>query len=365
MLWVIFCICYVVDPLSRSSFGSVLNSATEALVIFPHFQDLAGDELKIFKDFSASLDLELNIATAVVDCLSCTSFCSRLRLVPGKVYVLVRPSNWSSRLFAHRLDEEALKKAHSRISTRNVLMDLKSVEEIRILARNSPLFLLAARSNAGDLAGKLKIFEQVAMENLLSPLNFALVTNPLLYEQFAEYPFTSLVYVNPLMRFAKYDGNFSLGEVRRFVDAHAHHVFSEVLPRSGIAFVRFGHRFQENPGLGVEQANVFVNVSERWFLGLVVCGWTSHCSALVDFDTFRMVRIDEMANASQAIRAFMTLWGDKLFLWRFLDSVIVMGWYLIDDWKMVYGCGTILLLLSGVYFVELLYAEKKHTRDGK
>ena len=309
-------LCFAVLALV-ADFGVRVFNASDPMfarpfVLFPYF-DAESDGLRVFEEATRE---EEDVVVAALDCVAEVTACSRMGVRPGGVYVSFPPHRRVLRS-QREFSVAGLRALVRDVRDGNVRFDIDSVEKVREVAGEAPLFALVARSNAGDLEGKRPAFEEVAKESVNSRMTFAVLSESALYEMFGVYPLSSFVFIPPTLKHVTFSGEFEVGRLEAFVAEHGHRAYSSDWPKEGVAVVIASENWAKDVSDGLlGLVNVVVTNGS-----LIFCK-EKGCVPLVDFTNSRVVRLGgyDRKTVEKALSEFDSLWNavpipEKVMTW--------------------------------------------------
>ena len=237
MFWVLYALALVVPDLGTRLLNESDPVHTLPLIVFPYF-DVTADRLDVFEDFAYSNEITNSESLAVgsIDCLIDSFACSRIWAHPGHVSVSTPPHKRA--IPSHREFSVASLRLLARdVLNGNINRDIDTIEKLRQSAQSTPLFVLFARENAGDLEEKWPVFSAAAAEFVTFPVTFAFVTDMDLYETFGVPPMSSVAFIPPSMKHITFRGDFNPERLGEFIRERLHLPFSSEWPRNGFAVV--------------------------------------------------------------------------------------------------------------------------------
>jgi hypothetical protein len=359
---------FAVSNFSRGFFTSTSNSSTSPFLILPYF-DKQSPHLARFEQFSDGLLDRPSLATVKLDCLASMSACSLYRMRPDRLYISIPPHGRRLRQSDRPLTTTGLAQLAWDILNNNIRTDLSSLDAIKDAAESGSLFLLAARSNAGDLEEKLPIFESIAMEFLSQDVAFALVTDPILYERFSKFPLTSLSYVPPSLNHVVMTGEFVRESVRDFVERHKLAVFGRRLSAYHVSLMYLGDElppsfYQQAQGLQGVLDLAFVNRSEAASTFAYFCRTEPGCAGLVDAKSLRFVKIGQNFTEQavlEKVAKFDELWLATPFQVRIIVQLRMMGFLRGPEAAAASLCAVLWAALVFLYVLEATIGPRKST----
>ena len=296
-------LCFTVLALV-ADFGVRVFNASDPMferpfVLFPYF-DPQSDGLSVFEE---AMREEEGVVVAALDCVAEVTACSRMGARPGGVYVSFPPHRRALRS-QREFSVAGLRALARDVRGGNVRLDLNSVEKVREVAGEVPLFALVARSNAGDLEGKRPVFEEVARESVNLRMAFAVLTETALYERFGVYPLSSFVFIPPTLKHVTFTGEFEVEKLEAFVAEHGHRVYSSDWPKEGVAVVI--DREKEVSDELLELVNVVVTNGSSIFCR------EKGCVVLVDFTNSRAVKLSgyDRKTVEKAVSELEPMWNE-------------------------------------------------------
>jgi hypothetical protein len=346
---------FAVTNLTKDLFQSP-NYKAAPFILFPYFPQ-STEHLGQFTHLELYLSDRPEIATAKIDCLSSISICSSLHLRPDRFYVSFSPHDSPAIESLRPVTNSSLEQLSNDILSSNLRENL-TFDDLPSIAAGRPLFVLAARSNAGDLEVKLPIFRKLAHAFIAEDLTFAFVTDPITYDHFAQFPLTSLVFVPPSLQSIAFAGNFSDAGLRDFVERHRTPVFGTAIPLRNFSLLYIGTNVsetvvQQTKDLQGKLPLVFVDRAIVGFFADWLCGRTNDCSAILDADGYRILKVTESDTGTvlEGLETFEEGWNE---IDAFEKVVIrVRACLLVHDrcWQTAAVCATVWVVVWFVYIV--------------
>lgn len=201
----------IINNFGKKTFNTTKDPPSFDLsyLILPYFSSHA-NLFQVFNDFQNSTDSDTEIATALVDCSTRKTTCSKLQLIPGFLYASFPPHDPQNNIkkFDVTIDSiDPLNIIYSRLKNSNVeFIQTGTIDDIykRMITSNGkikPAFILASlpkqESNSDEIEEKLHIFQQVAVNYINTDILFLYVTSPDVYQKLNIYPNTEVFYLSP------------------------------------------------------------------------------------------------------------------------------------------------------------------------
>lgn len=299
---------------SKGLYNSTETSYNSPFMIFPYFNREMSNVTE-FELFEETLEMD-GIVTAKIDCMESVTICSKLKLVPGKVYTSYPPHTKSPIGSKRPITRESLHNLAADLISDNINSEITKYGEIVEIAQERSLFLLVARSNAGDLEVKLPIFQELARSLIHKDIAFGFVTEQMLYETFGIHPLTCFVYVPPNMKHVTFQGDFTIENLKRFVKKNQHMPFSSVWPKQGMAIGLFYKELSTElrtvmEGLTSSVNIMYVNRTAKPRFADFACGIGKECAAVMDLTDKRMILLPAeftTETVENAIESFSEFW---------------------------------------------------------
>ncbi|OHT04676.1 hypothetical protein TRFO_27754 [Tritrichomonas foetus] len=311
-------ICFIVDNFGKQGFNSTDSSFDFPYVIFPYFPEHQPQKT-LFDHFQSTEEQNPDIATATLDCLNNRTICSKFKLRPGYVHISYPPHNNIIKT-KRQINNESLDRLSKSVQHRN-LQDFSSIDEIYGNASlNIPVFVLAARPNAGDLEDKYPVFESLVMKFIGEDIIFSFVTDSSIYAQLTTFPRTDLIYISPYGQKVIFDDeDFILPQVVKFVNQHKYPVlmhlfetqnaFSNLDLIETLSLVVVDEKIENDVEIFIQKMTpnvplLFLNRTKYPILSASICmtnedineadSKTKSCYAIVNFTNSKAIRIDTL-----------------------------------------------------------------------
>jgi hypothetical protein len=270
---------------------------TAAPILFPYY----GYQAAALAVFDAFLHSAAESGAAKIDCAEAPSVCAARGLTPGRVHVLMPNGRYVRAQRA--LTPESLSRLQAAVAL-DGLREFEAAGAVEQAARESALFCLVARSNAGDLEEKRAVIHRLARALLFKEAVFGLISEPALYERFGRYPLSTFVYIDRDLGTDGFRGDFDFERLVAFVVEH-----TRGRP-AGVAVVRVDDSPPENSSV------IFVDWQKENWLARALCTKGRPCDVAVDFGKFQAVPIADPQDVDNVVEKFGHLWAQLNWLKR-------------------------------------------------
>ena len=281
--------------------------------IFPYYPRMK-EKIEMFSDFEIKHEEDNKISTIAVDCLKYRTQCAKYHLNPGKLYISIFDHENPSEI-VEEINPELLEELHNR-SINHGYIKITTEEEVNKYANEKPLFLFVTRPNAGDLQQKKPVFARIASHNIGRKLIFGYVTNPVLYEQYAKYPYNAFVYVSPSGKHLTFRGDFNMQQLEFFINQHSQPVLGDPVTKDKSIVVVGNEEFYESAKDKLVDFQtitpiVYINASENMQKASYFCDGKYQCISIVDFSRYSVVPCGaniDILTIQTNINTFDTVW---------------------------------------------------------
>lgn len=343
---ILFSILYSVHNFTVHRFNTTADSFDLPHILFPH-SSYHSAPLSIFNDFCNETSEETRFVTASIDCSVNPTFCSMLKLKPGKISVSFPPHNV---IRSSKIDVSLDNIRELAIDViGNGIRKLESDEEVEKEAKKRPLFALVARPNAGDLEIKLPILEDLAKKLIGFDVCFALITDMGLYEKYSHYPLSMFVYITPNLQFTSFRGDFDLMNLAMFVNQHEKITWGSPMPvpsERSIVFIgnegtlqkEIINKFKEYEA---QYPTIFINEKENKRILNALCEG-SECLSIIDFKLFKAIKNINLNTSAEDVIQTLNNFDEE---WKNVS--------LIDRLKIIFNLS--FSLYSHTYYFSIIF----------
>ena len=321
-------------------------------IIFPYYPHMK-NELELFQNFEIKTKNNETFTTLSVDCLQHRTYCAKFNLQPGKLSVSIIDHE-NPKQINQPISQETIAEAVTLVTNHGYLK-IKTIDEVRKIASKVPLFLLVTRPNAGDLEEKKPIFAQVARSNIGKPLAFGYVTDKVLYEEYAHYPYIAFVYVSPSGNHLSFRGEFTVDNIQTFVDLHTQPFLSapvlgkDILVTTIVGNDDFYNKAQEEFSvLDAKLQVAYVNSTSSLQTAEVLCHGKYQCVAVANYKTYKAVSCgNDISNSiDECVSKFAEKWSSYPLAER-IKTRFMLSYYFNPVSYTIIACCTSFVIAFG------------------
>lgn len=336
-------------------------------IIFPYFpyQENLVSNFTLFEELTRENE---SFITVGLNCDVHKTVCSKFRFVTGKIYISMPPHK-IQRQSNREITVSSLKQLADDAKDLGVHV-ISSMEEITEVASQRPLFLLIARTYAGDLESKVRVLTELGPKWIHRNVQIALLENDDVYKMIGTDPLSTFAFVPPSFSYenenpklVSYRGEFDVDKISEFITQYEQPVWGEPIPprKTSIAYV--GPILEESikekfVALESSYPLVYINSTSNSLLSSILCENAEKCFAIINFQEFRKLDVPcttSVFEIAHIINEFHTIWNAKPLIER-VKSFIFLSFALYSK---IYFL-SILLLFVTLLIVFLFYMDYAH-----